>query len=64
MYYSKGLGLMGEPEFVVLNTVNLLLHCKGFLQEIAEECKPLAWTRVLSVLVMLCETVIQKKKLK
>lgn len=40
--YSSGLGLMGAAEFVLLNTVNLLLHCKGkiFLQEMVEECTP------------------------
>lgn len=35
MYYSKDLGFIGEAEFAVLNTVNLLPHCKSknFLQK-------------------------------
>lgn len=39
MYYSKDLCFIGEAEFAVLNTVNLLPHCKSknCLQDLLED---------------------------
>lgn len=55
MYYRKVLGLKGEAEFVVLNTVHLLPHCKSrnFLQNMLEECKSWILTTALPKLVVL-----------